>query len=104
MTLGERIRSAREAKGMTLEELGKLCNTTRQTINKYESGIVTNIPLDRIEMIALHLGTTPEELLGWGSSSSSSEKVQTITQLLPSASDEQLAQIEKYIRFVLQDK
>ena len=65
MTLGERIRSAREALDMTQEELGKLCDTTKQTIFKYETGIVTNIPLDRLEQLAERLGVTPAYLTGW---------------------------------------
>ena len=40
-------------------------NTKRQTISKYENGIVTNIPSDRIEEIARILDTTPEYILGW---------------------------------------
>ena len=50
--VGERIRNIRERLGMSQEELGKLCGTTKQTIFKYESGIVTNIPLDRLEKLA----------------------------------------------------
>ena len=65
MTLGERIKAAREALDMTQEELGKLCNTTKQTIFKYETGIVTNIPLDRLEQLAERLGVTPAYLTGW---------------------------------------
>lgn len=65
MTLGERIRSAREALKMTQEELGVLCDTTKQTIFKYEAGIVTNIPLDRLALLADRLGVTPAHLLGW---------------------------------------
>ena len=64
MTLGERIKSAREALKMTQEELGALCNTTKQTIFKYETGIVTNIPLDRLELLSEKLGVTPAYLTG----------------------------------------
>lgn len=65
MTLGDRIRAAREALDMTQEELGRLCDTTKQTIFKYETGIVTNIPLDRLEQLANKLGVTPAYLTGW---------------------------------------
>ncbi len=65
MTLGERIRAAREGRKMTQEELGALCGTTKQTIFKYEMGIVTNIPLDRLELLAQKLDVTPAYLLGW---------------------------------------
>lgn len=65
MTLGERIKKARTARGLTQEKLGELCGTTKQAIFKYEAGIVTNIPTDRLERIAEVLNTTPAELMGW---------------------------------------
>lgn len=65
MTTGARIRSARERLGMTQGELGLACDTTKQTIFKYESGIVTNIPPDRVEKIARVLGVSPAYILGW---------------------------------------
>ena len=65
MTIGDRIKVAREQKGLTQEELGKLCGTTKQTIFKYESGIVTNIPLDRLERIAHAVSVSPAYLMGW---------------------------------------
>lgn len=65
MSIGRRIAQARERKRMTMEELAKLCNTTRQTIFKYENDIVTNIPYDRILLLAHALDTTPAYLFGW---------------------------------------
>ena len=65
MSIGNKIRVARENAGLTQTELGKLCGTTKQTIYKYEAGIVTNIPLDRIEMIATVLKISSASLLGW---------------------------------------
>lgn len=65
MSTGSRIRTAREAKGFTLDDLGIRCGTTRQTIFKYETGLITNIPLDRIEKIASVLGVSPAYLTGW---------------------------------------
>lgn len=65
MVLGEKIKIARENAGLTQEELGKKCGTTKQTIFKYETGVVTNIPLDRLEMIADAVGISAARLLGW---------------------------------------
>lgn len=65
MKKSERIRKARLDAGLTLEELAEKCGTIRQTISKYEQGIVTNIPTDRIEMIADATGVTPGWLVGW---------------------------------------
>jgi len=65
MTIGERIKMARRVAGMTQEELGRACGTTKQTIYKYETGIVANVPLDRIEKMAAALGVSPARLTGW---------------------------------------
>lgn len=65
MTKGNRIKKLREELNLTQDELAKLLNTTKQTISKYEKGIVTNIPSDRIEELAKILHSTPEYILGW---------------------------------------
>lgn len=65
MTKGERIRKLRTAKGISQSELAKRLNTTKQTISKYEKGIVTNIPSDRIEIMANLFGVSPQHILGW---------------------------------------
>ena len=50
---------------MTQEELGTICGTTKQSIFKYETGVITNIPRDKMEKIASALGVTPTYLMGW---------------------------------------
>lgn len=65
MTIGERIKAARESANLTQEELGSKCGTTKQTIYKYEIGKVTNIPLDRLEKIAEAVGVSAAYLMGW---------------------------------------
>lgn len=67
MNLGEKIKIARDNAGLTQEELGKKCGTTKQTIFKYETGVVTNIPIDRLELIAEAVGVSAASLLGWES-------------------------------------
>ena len=65
MSIGYRIKTAREAKKLTQEELGLRCGTTKQSIFKYETGLVTNIPLDRLGKIASALDVSPAYLMGW---------------------------------------
>ena len=65
MTIGERIREARTAKGLTQEQLAEQVHVTKQAVYKYETGIVTNIPLDKLESIAACLGVAPGYLAGW---------------------------------------
>lgn len=65
MTVGKRISAARERRNMTLEEVAKICETTKQTIFKYENGIVTNIPYDKIVLLSKALDVSPSYLFGW---------------------------------------
>lgn len=65
MSIGKRIKDARESRGMTLEELSVYAGVTRQTLSRYETGIINNIPSDKIELIADALRTTPGQLMGW---------------------------------------
>lgn len=65
MKKGERIKALRVGANLTQEELAKLIKTTKQTIYKYENGLITNIPSDSIEDLAQVLHTTPAYLMGW---------------------------------------
>lgn len=102
MTIGERIRKARTDKGLTLDELGKLCSTTRQTIYKYECGVVTNIPLARVEVMANALGVTPAYIMGWPEKESISDTKKALIDLVSDMDEAQLKDVMRYIQFVKQ--
>ena len=63
--LANKLKSLRKAKRMTQDELAVALGTSKQTIHRYENGIITNIPPEKVEKLALALGTTPSELMGW---------------------------------------
>lgn len=65
MSIGKQIRHLREKRGLSQEALGKAIGSTKQTIYKYENGLITNIPMDKLETISNILGTTPAYLMGW---------------------------------------
>ncbi len=62
---GSRLKSLRLERGMTLEELGEAIGTSKQTIHRYENGVIDNIPRAKIEALATALKVTPSELMGW---------------------------------------
>lgn len=78
MTKGERIKRLRIDKGITQEEMAKLLNTTKQTISKYEKGIVTNIPSDKLEEMAKVLCSTPGYIMGWEDAQKSNDTIADI--------------------------
>ena len=59
MNIGKNIKSRRIDLGLTLEEVAKIVGVSRQTIQRYESGVIASIPSDRIEKLAQALNTTP---------------------------------------------
>lgn len=65
MTIGERIKSLRERKKLTQTELAEIVGTSKQNIYKYENNIITNIPSDKIEIIAGCFNVSPSYLMGW---------------------------------------
>lgn len=65
MAKGDRIRALRERFGLTQDELAEKIGTTKQTIYKYETGVITNIPSDKIEEMAALFGVSPSYLMGW---------------------------------------
>jgi len=64
--LSNKLKELRKAKKMTLEELAEKIGTSRQTIHRYETGKISNIPPGKVEALALALDTTPSALMGWG--------------------------------------
>ena len=64
-TTGERIREMRIRRKLTLDDVAKKLKVNRQAVYKYEHGVVTNIPLENLEIMAEMFGTTPEYLAGW---------------------------------------
>ena len=62
---GDRISGLRIQNGLTLDDVAKYLGINRQAVYKYEQGIVTNIPLDKIEKMAVLFGTTPDYIAGW---------------------------------------
>lgn len=65
MSIGDKIKNLRIKLGYTQDDLALYAKTTKQTIYKYETGIITNIPSSKLSLIAEKLETTPSYLMGW---------------------------------------
>jgi transcriptional regulator with XRE-family HTH domain len=63
LNIGEKIRAARQAKGMTQEELGAVLGVQKSAIAKYESGRVVNIKRSTLKKISDVLNIPPFELI-----------------------------------------
>ena len=65
MSVAENLKAARIAKNLTQEEVGNLLGVAKQTIQKYEKGVVTNIPVERIQALADIYDVSPIDLMDW---------------------------------------
>lgn len=63
MSIGDKIRKARIAKGMTQEALGVMVGVQKSAIAKYENGRIVNIKRGTIQKIASALNIRPSELI-----------------------------------------
>ena len=74
MTAGERIRAVRKEQGMRAVTLADAIGVSKQTLYKYEHGIVANIPLDKVEAAGRALGIGPAALMGWDTGMTAAER------------------------------
>ena len=63
MEVGDLIKEARLAKGLTQEELGKLVGVQKSAIAKYESGRVVNIKRSTLRKLATALNLKGSDLI-----------------------------------------
>lgn len=105
MPIGDRIRYYRELAGLTMEELAKKTGVQKSAINKYEKGVVTNIPIKRVVLIADALGVEPVALTDWerpsgASDPSAPEKKQALIDRVLHMDAEQLDKLARLLDIV----
>lgn len=59
-----RIKNRRQELGLSYQQLADLTNMSKSTLQRYETGGIKNIPLDRLEPLASALSVTPEWIIG----------------------------------------
>ena len=69
--MAQRIKTLRQEKGLTLEQVADVVGVGKSTVRKWETGMIANMKRDKIASLAKALGTTPEYLMGWDEKESS---------------------------------
>lgn len=87
MGLKENIKNRRLELNLTLDEVSRKLSISKPTLQRYESGVISNIPSDKIEKLAVILETTPSCLMGW-------EK--TNIEIKPKLTQEEQSLLDKY--------
>jgi repressor LexA len=70
----ERLRIARDKKQWSYGMLSDATGFSKSTLQRYETGFVSNIPVDRLKIIGGALGVRPEWLMGFDENDSTNKK------------------------------
>lgn len=101
MSVGKRIHDERVNLGLTLEELAKVVGVSRQTLSRYETGVISNIPSDKIESISGALKTTPAYLMGWAPDGKTEEQTEKENDAILEAYRKASPEIQQAIQRIL---
>lgn len=63
--IGSLLKQLRINNKYTLDEVGKIIGVSKQTLYKYENNIISNIPSDKIELLAKLYNVSPAFIMGW---------------------------------------
>ena len=61
----ERIAKRRKELGLSYQDLSDRTGMSKSTLQRYETGDIRNVSLDKLEPLANALQTTPSYLMGW---------------------------------------
>ena len=92
MGIGYLLKEERLRNNLSQDDVARAIGSTKQAIYKYENEIVTNIPLDKIEIMARLFGVTPAYLMGW-----SEEKENSPEELVLSEGERLLLELFRQI-------
>lgn len=93
----DRLKQLRIDRDITQAELANLLGISPQAVYKYENGIVTNIPLDKIQVLADFFFVSPAYLAGWDDDPSPGSETADLAEQLSHLSDGDLKRIADFM-------
>lgn len=61
----KRIKERRIRQNLSYQDLADKTGISKSTLQRYETGFIKNLPIDKLEILAKALDTTPGYLMGW---------------------------------------
>ncbi len=80
VTIGEKMKSLRIAKGLTQEELGEMIGVKRAAVNKWESGMVQNLKRTTIQKLAEIFDVNPATFIDGSENSETSRTAPLLSE------------------------
>ena len=106
----KRIKDRRLELGYSFQDLAEKTNMSKSTLQRYETGAIGNVPLDKLEVLAKALFVSPAYLMGWDEEKPEPETKDDPLMVVAAHhsdydwSEEQLKEIDRFINFVKQEK
>lgn len=102
--IGDRIKQARLMRGLTQEELGAKIGVQKAAINKYETGVVTNLKRSKIAALAQALDVRPSWLMGFDDEQDAPQvsDLQVLIEFAKSVPEEKAGLILKVMKSILE--
>lgn len=96
----ERMKNRREELNMSYQTLSEKVGISKSTLQRYETGFIKNMPVDKLEDIANALNVSPAYLMGW-----ETEQPTTLAAHLDGSdfTDEQWERIQSFAKFIKQE-
>ena len=112
--MAKRIKSLRQEKGLTLEQVADVVGVGKSTVRKWETGMIANMRRDKIASLAKALDTTPAYLMGWPEDNGLEEKSpselpltegeEALLELIRKVPEDKQAMVIQMIRVALDTK
>jgi len=103
VNVGEKIKTARIAKGLTQEQLGELLGLQKSAVAKYENGRVVNIKRSTLQKISEVLGIRLAELITDNTKMTVSENRQKLIELINSIPESKVEITLKMINSIIEN-
>lgn len=108
------LKFEREKKGISYSDLSKITKIAKSTLQRYETGTTSKIPLDALMKIAKALNVPPAKLMGWDEETTRCSKIPVFHKITSKslfeneiadylAYSEELAQKGEYFAFLVSD-
>ncbi|EGG83562.1 hypothetical protein HMPREF9477_00937 [Lachnospiraceae bacterium 2_1_46FAA] len=96
-----RMKNRREELDMSYQTLSDKVGISKSTLQRYETGYIKNMPVDKLEDIADALQVSPAYLMGWETNSTTNEPT-TIAAHFDGTeyTEEQLDRIKAFAAFI----
>ncbi len=94
----KRMKTRREELDMSYQTLSEKVGVSKSTLQRYETGYIKNMPVDKLEAIAEALQVSPSYLMGWDEQ----EKPQTLAAHFDGDefTEDELDEIKQFAAFV----